>query len=613
MRPGNSTLEALSRACRQLTPTDEVKDLTHQFVTDEQSLTRLIGGWHQCRSNQHPNKKLVLVIDQAEELITQSNTPEESTQFQRLVKRAMAEHWRYFRVVATLRLDFEAKFQDEELKEGRMDSRIVIPPMSQAQLRNAIDKPAEARVLYFEPSNLVDKLVEDVAQTPGALPLLSFTLSELYLRYLERRSDHRALTKADYRALGGVTGALKERATQEYETLLAEDAAYEKTVKHVMLRMVAVEGGELARRRVPLSELVYSSDAENARVRTLLENLIAARLLVRGQEEESEPYVEPAHDALVRGWDKLLRWKNAEQISLGLQRELTPQARNWQVELNAGKKGKANGFLWDGNPRLDLLKETLRSDASWLNVLEAKFVQRSLERKRNRLGFGVAITVSVMAALSGLAFFGFDQARVARANAARAEDNAAEAEANARVALANEDRAEKNAREAEATAAEAEANQKEAEKNASEANQQQQRAENALERAEAGEAESRQQTEIAEAQTLLAQNQTEQANQARAQAEKESENSKIVAQSLITDNLLLSKFELEALVNGLRTARGVQTIQEQNPNIVEPETKMRAAASLQQVVYNIKEKNQLEGHTSYVYDVRFSPDGQTLA
>ena len=150
--------------------------------------------------------------------------------------------------------------------------------------------------------------------------------------------------------------------------------------------------------------------------------------------------------------------------------------------------------------------------------------------------------------------------------------------------------------------------------------EQRQRAEGALKRAEAGEAEARQQTEIAEAQTLIAeeqtliaQDQTNEANQAKAQAEKESINSEIVAQSLITDNLLPSKFGLEALVNGLATAREVQTIQQRDPEIVQPETKMRVTASLRQVVYDIKQKNQLEGHTSAVFDVRFSPDGQTLA
>ncbi|MEN8446944.1 MAG: caspase family protein, partial [Cyanobacteria bacterium J06555_13] len=228
MRPGNYPLDALARACESLVSADEAKGLSERFAADEIGLSQLVGQWKKT----HPKAKLLLVIDQAEELITQAITQAQSSHFQRLVKRAMAEHWKHFRVVATLRLDFEAQFQDDELRDGWMDSRFVIPPMSQVQLREAIEKPAAARVLYFEPSSLIDQLVEDVAQTPGALPLLSFMLSELYLRYLERRSDNRALKEKDYRALGGVSGALTQRATQEYELLVSADDAYEKTVKH---------------------------------------------------------------------------------------------------------------------------------------------------------------------------------------------------------------------------------------------------------------------------------------------------------------------------------------------------------------------------------------------
>ena len=395
MRPGNRPIKSLARTCAELTSTDEASKLIRRFSEDENALVETVGKWRQV----HPHRKLLLVIDQAEELITQAISPRESYQFQRLVKRVMAEHWACLWIVATLRLDFEAQFQDEALQAEWMDARFVIPPMGQTQLREAIEKPAAARVLYFEPHSLVDKLVEDVAQTPGALPLMSFTLSELYLRYLKRRSDNRALTETDYRELGGVAGALTRRATHEYETLVAQDSAYEKTVKDVMLRMIAVAGGELARRRVPLSELVYSDDEENARVQQLLDNLIAARLLVRGQDEQSEPYVEPAHDALVRGWDKLLRWKREEQEGLALQRILAPTAKGWERQTDPKK---ARGLLWDNNPRLSLLKEILKSERSWLNKTESAFVESSLKLKRKKRVRLVGALIGVIASLSGL-------------------------------------------------------------------------------------------------------------------------------------------------------------------------------------------------------------------
>jgi hypothetical protein len=88
-------------------------------------------------------------------------------------------------------------------------SRFIVPAMTREELRACIEEPASARVMYFEPHSLVEQLIDEVAQMPGALPLLSFTLSELYLKYLksvrEGTRDNRAITQADYEQLGGVT------------------------------------------------------------------------------------------------------------------------------------------------------------------------------------------------------------------------------------------------------------------------------------------------------------------------------------------------------------------------------------------------------------------------
>jgi hypothetical protein len=172
------------------------------------------------------------------------------------------------------------------LKSNWLASRYVVPPMTTDELREAIEGPASVRVLYFQPAELVDRLIDEVIQTPGAMPLLSFTLSELYIRYLERRGDDRCLTLADYEQLGGVAGSLRSRATELYENL---DGLHQATMKRIMLRMVSAQGGELARRRVPKSELVYPAQDENERVAYVLRQLSDARLVVEGKESTASP------------------------------------------------------------------------------------------------------------------------------------------------------------------------------------------------------------------------------------------------------------------------------------------------------------------------------------
>ncbi|NEQ84245.1 MAG: hypothetical protein F6K26_29945, partial [Moorea sp. SIO2I5] len=123
-------------------------------------------------------------------------------------------------------------------------------------------------------------------------------------------------------------------------------------------------------------------------VEEVIERFTNARLLVNGVDADGNPYVEPAHDALVRGWQKLLEWKQDDEENLLLQRRLTPAA----VEWNSQQQAK---FLWHANPRLDLLKKVLNSENNWLNQVEAEFVRRSIARKsfNTRRNWGVAIAV----------------------------------------------------------------------------------------------------------------------------------------------------------------------------------------------------------------------------
>jgi len=297
-----------------------------------------------------------------------------------------------------------------------------------------------------------------VGQMPGALPLLSFTLSELYVSLYRRwqvdRSTDRTLRFADYKTLGGVAGALTRRATEEYDRLIQakdledggrggfgvdEGKAYQATMQRVMLRMVVIEGGGVARQRVPNSELVYSDARENERVIEVIKRLVEARLLVTGQESRSKAgkeivggYVEPAHDFLVNGWDLLKQWLEKEQENLILQQRLTPQVNDWHKETNVtgnGDKSKqAVSFLWNRDPRLSQLKNIQRSKNNWFNAKEARFVSLSIEKRKvdgQRLVISLA---GVILALMGLTTFAFIRQQEAEKQTALSLTSSSEAD-----------------------------------------------------------------------------------------------------------------------------------------------------------------------------------------
>jgi WD40 repeat protein len=441
----------------------------------------------------HPDQKLLLIVDQFEELVTLCRDALAREAFQQLLQTLLDKHSDQLRIILTLRTDFEPQFATSPLVERWQPGRFVVPPMTQAESRTVIEGPAGVRVLFFEPPELVDTLIDEVIQTPGALPLLSFTLEQLYLKYLKRQTAaqavgdtiERALTHADYLDLGGVIGSLRTRADEEYKAL--PDDAHRATMERVMLRMIAIEGGELARRRVPMTELVYPSAAENVRGATVIERLVGARLLVMDSADAhgdgvADAYVEPAHDALVRAWDRLLRWKQGFEEYLSLQRTLTAAADEWVREGCDPK----SGLLWNNNPRLPQLQEVLFPDEfgestnggflrtarqslwpptkaadapTWLNQQETEFVRTSVVRRANVLKRIASITAAVVLILSGITASAIYQQQLATTNAETAQRN--EATANT-----ERDRADANAAEAEANAAEAQRNAIEAQENA---------------------------------------------------------------------------------------------------------------------------------------------------
>ena len=151
------------------------------------ALAARVGAW----AAREPAGRLLLVVDQFEELITSAPRRTNAICF----SRCWSVPWRRIsdrlRVVLTLRSDFEPQFTRTPLQHRWMTSAIVVPAMTLDEYREVIEGPASVKVIYFKgktsSQEFINRLIGDVANTPGALPLLSFTLSELYRCYLERR------------------------------------------------------------------------------------------------------------------------------------------------------------------------------------------------------------------------------------------------------------------------------------------------------------------------------------------------------------------------------------------------------------------------------------------
>ncbi len=424
VRPGTAPLDALAQAISILIPGTAVPP---------DGIEAAVAAW--CDA--HAGQRLLLLVDQCEELVTMARAASARDEVTALLARLLDQHPLQLTVVLTLRTDFEPQFDRSALAPLWKDGRYVVPPMSRADLKAIIEAPASARVLYFDPPALVETLLDDVVNTPGGLPLLSFALSEMYARYVARQGPDRALTRDDYDAIGGVVGALRARADAEFEAL---DGAHQEAMRHLMLRMVSGGAGSLVKRRVSDAELTFADPAEGARVQAVLARLTAARLVVEGTEADGTGYAEPAHDALVRGWGRLVGWIHAvndEAVPLMTRQKLSGAALEWTAAEGPAKPG----LLWSDTVRSAMLAPLVRARAPWLNAAELAFAAASVRGRRNARRLSLAVTAAI--AVLGVAslLFGVQ----ARRNAAEARSQQQAATEAAARAEAEETRAEAEA------------------------------------------------------------------------------------------------------------------------------------------------------------------------
>jgi serine/threonine protein kinase/DNA-binding SARP family transcriptional activator/ABC-type glycerol-3-phosphate transport system substrate-binding protein len=351
--------------------------------------------------------QLLLLIDQFEELFTQVDTTTANRFLDTLVSAVTDEQSRV-RVIATLRADYyDRPLQHRGLGELLRDGTEAIPPMTPHELERAITGPVEQHGIAFEPG-LVAELVRDVVDRAGALPLLQYTLTELF----DNKRGGR-ITDAAYRQLGGVSGALVKRA----EGLLAGlgDDAHDAT-RQVFLRLVTIgEGADDTRRRVLQSEL-EQLPIDRGMLRAVLDTFGRHRLLSFDRDPVTRsPTVEISHEALLTEWTRLHDWIVGARHDVLNQRRLAEAMGEWlaadRVEtylLRGGRLEQVHG--WATTTSLPLSgPEQAFLDASIAErdreveedrerELRAVAAERR-ERQRVRQLVGVALVAVLVAAL----------------------------------------------------------------------------------------------------------------------------------------------------------------------------------------------------------------------
>lgn len=326
-------------------------DFQQGRITVQQVISRIL--------ERNPGKRLLLVADQLEELFTLCPVKEEQEHFADELLAVIAQE--NIRLVFTLRADFYGyvlsyrPFRDA-LQEYTPQ---LLSSMKRKELQAAIELPAQKLEVQLE-EQLTQRILDDVEQEPGNLPLLEFTLTQLW-----EKQKNRTLTHAAYEEIGGVKKAITNYAEQVYQRLSEPE---KQQAQRIFVQLVRPgEGTEDTRRVATKTEL-------NDRNWNLVKQLADARLVVTGRQEQ-EDTVEVVHEALIREWQRLREWMNANR-----------QFRTWQERLKVAlQEWKNYNYETEGLLRgtaLSVAENWLHQRGDEMTQEERDFIQESIKRNK---------------------------------------------------------------------------------------------------------------------------------------------------------------------------------------------------------------------------------------
>lgn len=329
-----------------------------------------------------PAQRLLLVADQFEELYTLCRDTTVREAFLDVLLAAVplpvSGQVPPLTLVLTMRADFYGQaLAYRPLADALQPAVLNLGPMTRAELQTTIEEPAKRQRVMLE-DGLTARLLEAVAAVPGELPLLEFTLTQLWQRQYQGR-----LTHAAYTALGGVTGSLAQYAEDVYAQHTPEE---QEVIRRIFVQLVQPGQGTEDTRRVARRTELDPTAWE------LVTRLASERLVVTGYATASgEETLELVHEALIVHWARLRAWIATEREFRAWQERLRQALHDWEVS------GQDTGGLLRGAPLATAL-DWQQKHPAMLSMAEQDFIAASRQAQEADVQEREALYVARLAA-----------------------------------------------------------------------------------------------------------------------------------------------------------------------------------------------------------------------
>lgn len=406
MFPGSHPFEELEAALLKVA-VDRPSNLLSELA-DEGGLLRITK-----RILPSEDTTLLLVIDQFEEMFSTVTSEATRRMFIDNIVAVAGDERSRVKVVLTLRADFlDRPLTYHPFSEVVGRGLVTVGPPGRDGLAQAISAPARAVGVDVEPG-LIGRIVSDLENQPGALPMLQFALTELFAN-----REGPFLTIAKYEAMGGVRRALGSRAEELYAEM---SESVREGVRQIFLRMVTVtEENRATRRRVTQAEL-RSLSIDQSAIDQVLDRFGSLRLIAFDRDPITRsPTAELAHEAILDEWKRLREWVEEYRESLVVARQISGLTQEWVMS------GHDPSFLLRGS-RLRQAEDWLASTDLAHTDEEKVFIQASLDLEeaedraaRHRRRRTIVALAGGLALVSLLAIVAIVQRDVAEHEALRA-------------------------------------------------------------------------------------------------------------------------------------------------------------------------------------------------